>query len=374
MIILYYFQEIDTPMFQWQRTHIIDELIRHNIEVETFNPLIYNSVEEANERVIELVKGGHYDLFMTNVAYFKMLFVETLREIKKIGVPTFTVSWDNLMFPSLDKVLAPHFDLMWLTAKETVRLYDKWGAHYYFAPYAANPYTFSYERSPINRKVCFIGTPHGSRSKMINILTKEGVDVDLYSGKDKNMVVDDKEYSIPVKYNIINPSILETNFLRLFFSEGRKLLMGSIVNRIKGQTKIIDNNCLSKHYSLPHEKMVYTYSSTTLSLSSSSAGHTDVLKKPLNIINLRNFEIPMCGGIELCKYNEELAEYFETDKEIIFYHDDNELVDKARYYTQRASDAEIYAIKEAARKRAESDHTWWNRFKIAFDRLGLKYE
>ena len=360
-------------MFQWQRTHIIDELERHKIEIETFNPLLYSNVEEANEKVVEVVSNGNYDLFMSNTGYYKMLFVDTLERIKKMGVPTFTISWDNLMAPYLDEILAPHFDLMWLTAKETIKLYKNWGANYFFAPYAANPFTYSYSSLPINRTVCFIGTPHGSRSKMINTLTQAGIQVDLYYGRDSH----NKEQSdpiIPIKYSIIHPSVYESNFKRLFFAEGRKLLLGSIVNRIKGYTQIDENDKLSRHFGLPHSEMVKTYSSAALSLASTSASHTDALSVPLRIINLRNFEIPMCGGIELCKYSEELANYFEEGKEILFYKDSCELIDKANYYLNRASEQELVGIKQAARKRAEAEHTWWKRFTKAFDILGLRYE
>jgi hypothetical protein len=371
MKILYYFQELDTPMFQWHRTHIIDELTRHGVEVETFNPLLFRSVDEANFKVLELLSKGHYDLFMSNVCYFKMLYVDTVEAIKKSGVPTFTISWDNLMAPFIDEVLSPHFDLVWLTAKETERLYKKWKVHYFFAPYAANPYTYSYQPSSINMAACFVGNPHGSRAIMINTLTNAGVTVDLYcGGRGQNK----KEPTIKPLYNIIDPSSKEIIINRFRFAEGRKLLMGSLSNKLKGSTKIDENPSLCKHQGLSHNEMVSTYSSAALCLASTSAGHTDALRNPLPIINLRNFEIPMCGGIEICKYNKELASYFEEGKEIVFYSSEEELVDKARYYTQKATDKEIYTIKEAARKRAEAEHTWWNRFKMAFDLLGLKYD
>lgn len=151
-------------------------------------------------------------------------------------------------------------------------------------------------------------------------------------------------------------------------------MLGSIVNRIKGYTQIDENDKLSRHFGLPHSEMVKTYSSAALSLASTSASHTDALSVPLRIINLRNFEIPMCGGIELCKYSEELANYFEEGKEILFYKDSCELIDKANYYLNRASEQELVGIKQAARKRAEAEHTWWKRFTKAFDILGLRYE
>lgn len=370
MRILYFFAEIETPMFQWQRTHIIDELSHHSIEVITFNPLDYATPDEANEEVVKEAKKGQYDLFLSSICYHKFLYVQTVDEIKKLGLPTFAIIWDNLMVPYLNKVLASHFDLLWLTSKETERLYKKWGAKYFFAPYAANPFTFTYNKAPIVRSACFIGNPHGSRSIMINTLTANHVPVDLFCGG-SNM--SKPAMSIHPRFEMINPTTRETIMNRFKFAEGRKLIMGSIKNKLIGATSLDDNDYLHKHNGLSHVDMVDTYSKTALSLASTSAGHTDVLKHPLPIINLRNFEIPMCGGIEVCKYNDELADYFEEGKEIVFYRTDEDLVERARYYTQKATDGELYAIKEAARKRAESDHTWWNRFKLAFDSLSLKF-
>lgn len=373
MKILYYFQELPTYMFQWQRTHIINELSKHGVEVETFNPLLFDSVEEANQQVVEHIKNGHYELFMSNVCYYKMLFIETVEAIKKLGIPTLTISWDNLMVPYMDKVLAPHFDLVWLTAKETARLYKNWEVNYFFAPYAANPYTYSYNgASYIKRCACFIGNPHGSRALMINTLTKNGLPVEIYHGRRRENVT--SITASQCKYDIIYPSTRETLFNRLKFREGWKLMYGSVNNKLKGVTSLEDNNQLIKFPGLSYEDMVATYSISALSMASTSAGHTDILKNPLSIINLRNFEIPMCGGIEVCRYNEELASYFEEGKEILFYRTEEELVDKVRYYIEEASDAEILKMKRAARKRAETEHTWWNRFKIAFDILGLKYD
>lgn len=373
MKILYFFQELDTPMFQWQRDHFIEELSHHRIIIDTFNPLLFSSVEEANEKLVAKARNGDYDLFISNMGYYKMLYVETLDAIKRMGIPTLRIAWDNLMIPFIDRVLSPHFDLVWLTSKETQRLYNKWGANSFFAPYAANPFTFTYQKpQTINRHACFVGNPHGSRAIMINHLTENGLDVDLFYGQRKEGTP--PHITLDVKYDTINPSTRETLVNRIKFAEGRRLLMGSLVNKMKGHTIVANNKGLHRFSVLSHKEMVSTYSSSVLSLSSSSAGHTDVLKKPLKIVNLRNFEIPMCGGLQLCKYSDELASYFEDCKEIILYKTDEELIERARYFIEKVSDAELFKLKEAARRRAENDHTWWNRFTRAFDILGLNYE
>ena len=373
MRILYFFQEKGTPMFQWQRVHIMDELERHGCTITTFNPLEYITFDEANQALLTHLGKHTYDLFFTNVGYYKVLFPQTIEQIKKMGLPTLCLRCDNLVIPFNDKVLAPHFDLVWLTAVETKYLYDRWGVTSFFAPYAANPFVFKSSGADVSeRSVCFIGTPYGSRSIMINSLSRNGIPVDAYYKKTATQL--NKATVLELKSELVWPSKASVLMHRMCFTEGRKLTIGTIMNKLKGQQKIEENSFLSSLQAVSPDEQGAIYSRYALCLASTSTNHTDVLKNPLKIVNLRNFEIPMSGGIEICKYNPELADYFEDGKEIIFYQDNDELVDKARYYIQKATDYELNAIKLAARKRAEAEHTWWNRFTKAFDILGIHYE
>ncbi|SHM04580.1 Glycosyl transferases group 1 [Xylanibacter ruminicola] len=371
MNIIYFFPEYGVPMFNWQRMHIFDELKRHGVDIETFNPLLYETPEKANEAFVNKLSSSRYDLLMSSVCYEGMIFPSVLDKAKQLGIPSLCIRWDNLTIPFYDRKQASKFDLLWLTANETAWMYDKWNAKYIFQPYAANPYLFKYNETEIKRKVCFIGTPYGSRSLMINKLTSKGIAVDLYYGK--NPELKEEEERIAVKYEMVTPGKWDIILEWLKFSEGRKMLRGSILNRLKGGTQLESNPCLGRYPSQDLNNIPLLYSQYALCLSSTSTNHTDSLKTPLKIVNLRAFEIPMSGGIEFCKYNKELSYYFEEGKEIIFYRTDEELVDKANYYLKKASDRELKEIKSAARLRSEREHTWWNRFAKVFDTLGLKY-
>lgn len=369
MKILYYFPEYDTPMFQWQRFHIIDELSRHNVQFETFNPLVYSGPDEANERFVSRIKKGGFDLLLSSVCYEGIIYPEVLEAANQQGCPSLLIRWDNLTVPFYDKKQAKLFDLVWLTCRETTRLYAKWGGKYIVQPYAANPFTMSYDKVPLERRVCFLGTPYGSRSHMINTLTGAGIDVDLYYGGSKML----EEQKIKVNYDIAHPSYWKILLHRLSYAEGRKLIHGALKNKMVGSRTINEVPALHHLNSIPPSDLSSVYASHAICLASTSTNHTDSLKKPLKIVNLRSFEIPMSGGLALCRYNPELSEYFAEGKEILFYHTDEELIEKARYYTEKASNNELIRMKEAARNRAEKDHTWWKRFTAAFDALGLTY-
>lgn len=373
MKILYYFPELSVAMMQWQRVHFFDELFRHGIEFEVFNPLLFDSIDEANDNLLIHIKEQQYDLFLANLCNEQHIHAAAIDEIRRMGIPTMSFRSDNLVMPYNDKELASHFDLLWLTSKETKYLYDKWGANTYFAPYAANPFVFHFSQpNYFVHHVCFIGTPYGSRTRMMNVLLENNIDLTLFYGKSEKTNKETKN-TIETRQKIQSLSKIHVLYNRLCFHEGRRLTWGTIVDKISGKREIIQSEHLFREKSVDCESIGNIYSQYTLSLASTSAGHTDVLQKPVKVINLRNFEIPMSGGIEICRYNPELAEYFEEGKEILFYRDKNELIDKAKYYTQKASDKEILSIKKAARLRAENEHTWMNRFKMSFDILGLKY-
>ncbi|MBR4793295.1 MAG: glycosyltransferase family 1 protein [Bacteroidaceae bacterium] len=370
MRILYYYPEVDSSMFQWQRIGFMDELSRHNVEFDIFNPLLFDNLEAANDELVKRAKAQKYDLFFTNLCNEKHLLPEALKEIKRIGLPTVTFRSDNLIIPFNDKSLARYFDVVWLTSKETSRLYKKWGATTFFAPYAANPYQYKYIPQDLVRRICFVGSLYGSRPLMVNNLSRGGYPVDVYCKKNvhSSSIVNT---SVSTKY--VLPKLTTSEILkgRLTFSEGHRLILGSVVSKIKKNTILDENDNVSVLPSVPFNEMIQKYSSYSLSIAYTSSETTDVLKHPLKIIDLRNFEIPMCGGVEFCRHNEELASYFKDGEEIIFYNSDEELLDKANFIINNAKDEDIIRIKRAARKKAENEHSWWNRFSLLFREMGL---
>jgi spore maturation protein CgeB len=74
----------------------------------------------------------------------------------------------------------------------------------------------------------------------------------------------------------------------------------------------------------------------------------------------------MSGGLQFTSYNEEIASYFDEDKEIVLYHNKEEMIDKAKFYLDPKHEKLVNTMKIAARKRAERDHTWTKRFDHIF--------
>jgi glycosyltransferase involved in cell wall biosynthesis len=51
-----------------------------------------------------------------------------------------------------------------------------------------------------------------------------------------------------------------------------------------------------------------------------------------DLTSTRSFEIPACGGFMIHERNHEIQSFYEEDKEIVLFDDENELVEKIQYY------------------------------------------
>ena len=363
MKILYYFRNIDTMMFQWQRYHIFDELKTHGIDVEIVSPYDFATVENANQFLLKQIMRKSYDMFLTSFNE-EFLAISTLTEIKNHGIPTVLFCPDNLTVPFRHKKISRYFDLVWLTAKETEYLFKKWGCNTIFQPYAANPFFLvpRYDVMEVPR-VGFIGTPHGSRIDRINTLLSGQVPVTVYTAK----------ASVEQRFLKEKPA----KYLRVLaddmrFPIGRKLAIAAVKDKLFHRELCDPYEMLEQKKPVPLEKLSLVNGQYALVLSLTDADSTGVLKNPVPIVNLWNFEIPMSGGVQFTTFSEELASYFEPDKEIVMARGKEEYIDKAKFYLKPENARLRREIRVAARRRAESEHTWYHRFKAVFDELGIR--
>jgi len=368
MRILYYSKEENNYMWQWQRYHIFDELSHHNCTFDLLDSACFSSWDEANEKLLETLKNNHYDLVMTPYGD-DHIYISTLKEIKKTGVPSLLFCPDNNTIPFYYKDVSRHFDLVWLTTVDTEYLFKNWGAKTIFMPFAANPFLINPTFGDEIEKVCFIGTPHGTRPKILNTLLDGSIDLCLYSKIAENTKLITNNGDANGITKLKGTGILDY----LKFDIGRKVIFGNIVNKIfYNELLKINSQTLEIRDPLPFDILYQTYSKYSLSISSITARNTGILNNPVYFVFLRNFEIPMSGGLQICQYCPELSEYFEEDKEIIFYHSEKELIEKAKFYLRPENHGLRLSMKQAARFRAENEHTWHHRFEKIFKELNIK--
>ena len=366
MKILYYFGNDGTPMWTWQEKHIIDELKYHNVFIEEFNPNRFTNKEKANEVCISTISEGKYDLFMT-VHGESDLFPETVIKIREKGIPRVLINFDNKMDPRRHIDFSKYFDVLMLLNYDDNPIYKKYKCPYVFAPYAANPFYFKDLRTGDRQHgICFVGTPYGTRVKPINALTAKGISFDLFANMSN--VTEQKQ----IAFGMGLQDKVKAIKTMLGSKTGIKVLESAMICKFINQEHLNSESMfLNIRPGVDHSRMNEIYSNYDLSISMPEARNTGVLKHPVDIVHLRNFEIPMCAGLQISRYSNELAEFFEEDKEILFYRSFEELIDKVKFYTASQNSSTVNKMKSAARFRAENEHNWYLRFKKVFGTINV---
>ncbi len=361
-----------SPASRWQFSHFIDELSRHDIHFTIFNRSEHPQ-KNCDEILLRQFHSCKKDVSLFMTGYLDdQISVETIKSIKKTGIPTLLICYDNLLIPQNHKKISPHFDLVWLTSSETKYLFNKWGAKSVFLPYAANPYKFFPKSSNEIPCVGFIGSIYGSRKYKIKILDNNHIPMQVYSGQSNKSEFQQKE---PVKLLTEKLNLLEqlmiNNFRLLSFYEGRILIKGNLLKAFrkrfeKGHLFTPETEFLE---SPSFEEMNRLYSEFAITLGIIDAWNTYLLEKPLFKIHLRTFEIPMCGGLQITNRTAEIQSYFNEGEEIILYNSNEEMIEKMKFYLREEYAGTRKKMKIAARKRAEHEHAWINRFSKISDQL-----
>lgn len=86
--------------------------------------------------------------------------------------------------------------------------------------------------------------------------------------------------------------------------------------------------------------------------------------RPQNIMeqshNMRTFEVPAYGGLLISNRTEEQLQYFEDEKEVIYFDDINELYDKLTFY--KKNNGLLERIKTNGKNRSiKSGYSYSNR-------------
>jgi spore maturation protein CgeB len=326
---------------------------------EKFSDYILKTFKLENEK-------QKFDLFLS---YFhdKHIFSETIEEIKKTGVPTANFSCNNTHQFYLTQNIAPHYDFNLHSEKDAGEKFKKIGANPIWFQMAANPKYYHPVKTDLKYDVSFIGSSYAKRSEYVFSLLENNIDVHCFG---PNWLI-----------NKPHPKLkkIHKEILRLFnFFDGILTLNAEKRFEISSKIKTYDFHCYLRekysqylHYPLSDLEMVRLYSQSKINLgflevfASDNAVHSFTQQH----LHLREFEIPMSGGLYITNYSEELSEHYEPDVEVIVFNNEYELIEKVKYYTK--NDKEADKIRRAGLERALESHTYQRRFQDLFNELGL---
>lgn len=372
--------------YDLHQVHIVDELRRAGHEVLSIDPAAllgrFDSAAAYGAVTLEMVKRFHAkggcDLFFSG-AVDDTLDPDAVRAISDLGIPTVNLNFDDLSHPYRVRRLMPAYDLVWTTVAENMHLIRRYGARQVMhMPFAANPAAFR----PVpggdtdNRRVVFLGSCYGARFRSVCRLAQAGVPVTATGQSPFTYYGDAKAPAPLLKALGSKADGWRRGAESMAYASGRACVRAALWRTVETWFRDVPerrphDGPIRYEPGPPFEEMAGIFSRTALSLGSLELASTFVLKKPLLFIRLREFEVPMCGGIHLANASPELMSYFEPDREMLFYGSPEEMIDKARHYLDPARDSRRAEIRRAARARAAGEHSWSARFARVFAALGI---
>ncbi len=314
------------------------------------------------------------DLFFSYF-YDACVLPEAIDEIRALGIKTVNWYCNGSYQLHLVAEISPHYD--WCLVPEKFRLSDymAMGAQPIYCQEAANPNIYKPYDLAVEFDVTFVGQAYGDRPGYIKHLLDQGIDVRVWGFGWHN-------------FNPATRRDIQSSPFRRALHIGRKLMTAegwqAVGRRLQKALPTSNNGCeasggvLQDPVELPAGiiggtlsdlEMIQMYSRSKINLGFSTCGNTHETGERILQIRLRDFEVPMCGGFYMVEYMEELEEFFHIGKEIVCYTGPQDLAEKIKYYLSHDSERE--AIRKAGYERCLRDHSWHNRFEMAFREMGL---
>ena len=320
-----------------------------------------NSVgpNEARTRYSELllkdVENAHRDVGLDLVVAYiwsAHILPEVIRNIKRLGIPTVLFYCNAAhQFHQVEEI-APAFDFCMVPERQALPKYRAIGANPVHIQMAADPVMYQPSVTQVIYDATFVGQMYLNRPDYVAFLAWHGIDIHVWGPGWQQAA--------------------EWHRAHLSYQRRLRRAIGDAKRFVQRRL-----NILPTWYPLPirrcggiltDEAMVRIPSQSLLSLNFSEVrdDRTHEIKRH---IRLRDFEVPMSGGLLVTGLQDELMEYYEIGREIVCYNSKEELLDLCRYYAYHRNEAET--IRRAGHLRARRDHTWANRFRQLFATMHL---
>jgi len=371
--------------YQWPDVHIEDELRKAGHEYLQLNPieLLGHTADAATYSQVMLDamqnyhRDGGVDLFFAMATEW-MVEPDAITDVGRMGIPTVNLSAEDYAEPGRVRQIASRFDISWSTVPENRALLQSWGANVVTLPFAANPHFFRPMKVKEEPVIGFAGSVYGGRLRKLAYLADAQLPLRVngdppwkhHGGDSIKSPLVRAFQDIPGGLKRLRDAASNPAGPKLVQGMLKRSLQEAFGNPIEKQAHIEE---LVFHPHVEFDKMSRLLQSSAVNLGDIELRSTFVLRDPLLFIRVREFEAPMSGGVHMVDRKPELQEYFEEDREMIFYTGAEEMIEKARFYLSPSRERLRRGIRERARARAVSDHTWTERFKCVGEPLGLKF-
>lgn len=293
--------------------------------------------------------------------------VDILQNLKRSGVPLANFSCNNTHQFHLVEKISPYFDFNLHSEKDAEIKFKAIDANPVWFPMGANPKYYFPQNLDFKYDLTFIGAAYSKRSYYINCLISNNLEVDCFG---PNWLIN-KPYAF---LKMIKREFeRDINLVRLLFivdkQERYNLSSKLQYNDLLGNIRV--KNKSHFHYPVSDDEMVKIFNKTRINI-----GFTEVYSKD-NIpglelkqhIHLREFEVPMSGGLHITNYLEELEYFYQVEKEILTFRNEFELIDKIKFYLNHENQA--LTIRKNGYRRAIECHSYQKRYLDLFEKIKI---
>ena len=329
--------------------------------------------EKFSEYLLEIFKREHkkkqFDLFFS---YFtnNHIYPRVIDEIKKMGVPTANFSCNNTHQFYLTKEIAPYYDFNLHSEKSAGEKFTEIGAKPVWFQMAANPKYYHPVKIEFKYDVGFLGSSYAKRAEYIYHLLENEINVNCFG---PNWLINRPNEKLKKIYKE-NKKLKKMLQSLLSFSASKRYFLSAEINNYELQCLLRSKYRKHLHYPILDKDLITLFNETKINLGFLEVFASDnkVGTHTQQHLHLREFEIPMSGGLYITNYSDELAEHYEPDKEVLVFHNEYELIDKIKYYLK--NEKEAGKIRKAGLQRALNCHTYQKRFIDLFKEIGIVNE
>jgi spore maturation protein CgeB len=308
-----------------------------------------------------------FDLFLSYLTDSD-IEANVIKSIKSFGIPMANFSCNNTHQFHLIKKISPFFDFNLHSEKFAEDKFKAINASHVWFPMAANPKYYFPVQSPFLYDVTFIGSAYAKRIYYIWCLLEQNIDITCFG---PNWQINKPNQTLKWGYKEIKRIL---DLVHAVFTDNPEKRYGLSTRISYYDLQVLIRSKFNKNLNYPvaDDEMVKLFNQSKINL-----GFLEVYSKNNDTggllthhLHLREFEVPMSGGLYMTSYSEELSEFYVPDKEILVFHNEFELTEKSKYYLLNATEAG--QIRRKGYERSIGCHTYQKRFKDLFLKLGFK--
>jgi hypothetical protein len=329
--------------------------------------------EELNRTLLATARtlraAGRLDLIFC-IVYDDFLLLETAEQLRQLGAPM--VNYHVDMAFQWYRVIrtAPYFDVLavaQLTNAEHLRPYCR---DIHWMPMAANPrFYYRPSREPMtpHHIVTFVGSFNPFRRALLQECVRHGLAPVVFGRGWQAATASPYQFKWDL-YKVMHD--LRHYARPRWKAEGAQSVWGPLRRKFARRYSFEELSGADLRGPCEDECLPDIFHKTQVNLGFSDTGWhsgTEIRDSKNLQCRLRDFEVPLAGGLYVVQEAPDHAHYFKIGEEIVTWSEPADFVEKVRFYVRNEKAAS--RIRDAGQRRALTEHTWQHRFDRLFATL-----